>query len=59
MSLFRRLFSWLMGGDSLSPEDVNKSSQGNTHEKSNGNSYFKHFSKDYLLKALQVCFDVR
>lgn len=46
-----------MGGDNLGAEDNSKSSQGNL-EKMDGNSYFRNFSKDYLLKALQVCFDV-
>ncbi|KFM72926.1 Protein dopey-1, partial [Stegodyphus mimosarum] len=57
MSLNRRLFSWLMGGESHVSEDMSKSGQEKTLEKFDGDSYFKHFSKDYLLKALQVCFD--
>ncbi|XP_042903309.1 protein DOP1A isoform X2 [Parasteatoda tepidariorum] len=57
MSLNRRLFSWLMGGDSLCSDDVNKTTPGKSNEKFDANSYFKDFSKEYLLKALQKCFD--
>ncbi|XP_054721369.1 protein dopey-1-like [Uloborus diversus] len=56
MSLNRRLFSWLMGGDMLSSDDLYKSSTASS-EQCDENSYFKRFSKDFLLKALQVCFD--
>ncbi|KAG8189706.1 hypothetical protein JTE90_022518 [Oedothorax gibbosus] len=57
MSLNRRLFSWLMGGDALGVEEVNKGSIEKFIEQMDGNCYFKDFSKDYLLKALQKCFD--
>lgn len=47
-----------MGGDALGVDEINKGSIEKFIEHIDGNCYFKDFSKDYLLKALQKCFDV-
>ncbi|GFS63491.1 protein dopey-1 [Nephila pilipes] len=57
MSLNRRLFSWLMGGDALGMDEMNKGAHEKLSENIDTNSYFKDFSKEYMLKALQKCFD--
>lgn len=46
-----------MGSSSLKFDELNKSSARDL-EKTDKYSYFKQYSKEYLLKALQVCFDV-
>ncbi|GIY38627.1 protein dopey-1 [Caerostris darwini] len=57
MSLNRRLFSWLMGGDALGIDEMKKSAFDKVSENSDANSYFRDFAKGYLLKALQKCLD--
>ncbi|CAL1261526.1 unnamed protein product [Larinioides sclopetarius] len=57
MSLNRRLFSWLMGGDALGADELNKGAHEKISEIVDTNSYFKDFAKEYLLKALQKIFD--
>lgn len=46
-----------MGSSNLKFDELNKSAARNP-EKTDKYSYFKQYSKEYLLKALQVCFDV-